>query len=244
MRTDTQSYRLHDSDYKTVFNLENSKKRIEEYEEQNLFAKNGFRDAIKRLPQQINTHIDIGCGTGWLLLKTAPHFRRVIGIDPSENGTAIARELTKNLPNVEIITQDMLNGLSSLHLDAPVFITTAVVLSHIKDFYVKDFLKKLNALPYGSALFFNEPYGVNVQQNMWHVRSMQWWADNLYEWDLHFEGRNGLYPNGIYGEKVGMNNRKKTYIMSTHDKVSWSINGISNKIKRIGRGIHRLIVRK
>ena len=241
---DTQSQKLHDADYKTVFNLENSRKRIAEYDAINLFSANGFKPAVERSSPTINTHIDIGCGTGWLILKTSPYFKKVIGIDPSENGTKVARELTKGLPNVEFIVRDMIEGVTSLNLKEPVFITTAVVLSHIKDFHVAEFLKTLNSIPHGSALYFDEPYDTNIQQNMWHVRSREWWANNLQEWELSFEAKPGIYPHGIYGKKVGKENRKNTYAMSLGEHVIWFFAGISNKIKRLGRGIRRLFIKK
>jgi len=242
MKKDTQSYHEHDKDYQTVFNLENSIKRIEEYDEMDIFTKNGFAEAVEGAKKNADVHIDIGCGTGWLLLKTSPYFKRVIGIDPSEHAILSAREITKEYPNVEYQNKDMLDGLETLKVTEPIFITTAVVLSHIKDYYVKEFLKILNTLPNGSVLFFNEPYGTNIQQNMWHVRNKKWWADNLEEWDLIFKDHSGIYTHGIYGVKVGKENRTKIYIMSPREHVKWTIQGISTKIKRFFRGAKRVLV--
>ena len=241
MKKDTQSYKEHDRDYKTVFNLENSIKRIKEYDEVDLFGKSGFAEAVEKAKKDVHTHIDIGCGTGWLLLKTAPHFERIIGIDPSEYAIISAKEITRDYPNVEYQNKDMIEGLEALNVKDPAFITTAVVFSHIKDYYVKEFLKILNTLPKGSVLFFNEPYGNNIQQNMWHVRSKKWWANNLEEWELDFKDYPGLYTNGIFGKKVGKENRVHFYTMSFKEEILWFIEGIKNKIKRLIRGIKRIL---
>jgi SAM-dependent methyltransferase len=241
MKKDLQSYKEHDKDYQSVFDLENSKKRITEYENTNLFETLGFKDVSRDVSKYIDYHVDIGCGTGWLLLKTAPYFKKITGIDPSINAINIATEITKEFPHIEYQNKDMIDGIESLTVKEPVFITTAVVLSHIKDYYVKEFLKILNTLPKGSVLFFDEPYGTNIQQNMWHVRSKKWWADNLEEWDLTFKDHSGLYTHGIYGVKVGKENRINLYTMSIKENILWFIEGIKNKIKRIIRGIKRIL---
>ncbi len=243
MKKDMQSYREHDADYKTVFNAENSKKVIANYDRQNIFSLNGFEDAVKVASKSIHMHIDIGCGSGWLLLKTAPFFKRVIGIDPSENGIEVAKELTKDVSNIEFVAKDMTDGVMSLNIKEPAFITTAVVLSHIQDFHVKDFLSVLNTLPTNSILFFNEPYDANVQQNMWHVRSKQWWSEQLSEWDLKFKNLPGKYPHGIFGKKVGNEHRINRYKMSPLEKIQWVAQGLSNKVQRVFRAAKRMLVK-
>ncbi len=236
---DLKSFKTHDADYQTTFNLENSKKRIAEYDAIDVYTKNGFSQAVEKALEFSNTHIDIGSGVGWLLLKTAQKFQRVIGIEPSESAIATARKITEKFSNIEYIQKDMIDGIQALSIDTPVFLTTGVVLSHIKDYYVRAFLHLLNSLPLNSVLYFHEPYGANIQQNLWHVRSKEWWANNLDQWDLEFMALAGPYEYGIYGRKVGKANRLNKYEMTIGQKRHWIINGLVNKIRRIGRGLKK-----
>jgi len=244
MRKDLTSYTAHNKDYKTVFNLENSIKRIEEYDKENSFQRLGFQSIVEKVSKKITTHIDVGCGTGWLVRKTSPYFKNVIGIEPSSDAIESARKITKNLRNITFINKDMIDGFEELRPAEPVFITTATVLTHIKDFYVRDFLHILNTLPMKSALYFDEPYGKNIQQRLWHVRSKEWWARNLRDWDITFlDNKNTIYTNGIYAEKVGSNNVKNLYKTRIIEKITWFTDGIINKIKGLYRVMRRMFLK-
>lgn len=190
MNKDLKSFEAHDKDYGNYFDLEKSKKVANEYLQTKVFEQLGFKKMIDDLNGKIKIHIDIGSGTGWLVMATSPYFGKVIGIEPSQKAVDIAAQILKenNLANVSFVVKDMIDGIISLDIQEPVFITTATVLSHIKDYYVKEFLEIVNKLPIGSTLFFDEPYEKNIQQNLWHIRSKEWWAKNLNNWDLNFRG--------------------------------------------------------
>jgi len=238
-KLDTQSWIAHDNEYKTISNLESSKQRIREYDEINQFSKNGFEKVVLDIQGKVKTHIDIGCGAGWLLIKTSPYFEKVIGIDPSETAIGIATEITKNIPNISFLTGDMVESIKSIHLNEPAFFTPGVVLSHIEDYHVKKLLQLLNNVPNGSVLYFDELHSENIQQNMWHVRSKKWWSNNLPEWDLDFMVRDNDVHSGIYGKKVGVSKRTKHYKMTPIENIKWTANGLKNKTKRIVRAVKR-----
>ena len=50
----------------------------------------------------------------------------------------------------------MVDGIKDININDSIFITTSVVLSHIKDYYVEEFLGLLNKLPNNSVLYFDE----------------------------------------------------------------------------------------
>jgi SAM-dependent methyltransferase len=231
---DLDSYKKHNSEYETdTGGIEHNENIYKKYDQENQFKNLGFEDAIMRTENLPLTHIDIGSGVGWLLRKTSPYFKDVIGIEPSTQAIKTAEALNKN-ENVSFLNEDMVDGLQSINPTEPVFITTSVVLSHIKDFYVADFLKLVNALPAGSVLFFDERYDKNIQWNLWYIRSKDWWAKNLPEWNLNFmELENSDYKSGIYGIKTGENNTATKFKMNVAQKILWTIQGIYYKAKRI-----------
>lgn len=243
-KIDDKSRKIHDAAYQSEFNLENSIKRIEEYNTIDLYGNNGFKEVVELAKESIQTHIDIGCGTGWLMIKTAPFFKTIVGIDPSDTAISIAKEITKDIPNIEFINGDMVDSFLSLKLSEPALITTGVVFSHIEDYHVKAFLEKLNNIPNGSMIYFDEPYGTNIQQSMWHVRSKKWWGDNLPEWDLTFKVRKDNDHSGVFGKKVGKENRTNTYPMTMLEHFYWFTEGIEHKIMRLYRAFKRLVLKK
>jgi hypothetical protein len=137
---------------------------------------------------------------------------------------------------------DMIDALKHIKPTEPVFITTAVVLSHIKDFYVARFLKEVNRLPEGSALFFDERYDKNIQQNMWHIRSRNWWAKNLPDWQLEFFTlENSGYKSGIFGKKVKNGQKINRFELNPKEKIKWHIDGLINKKNRLYRFVKNKI---
>ena len=72
---------------------------------------------------------DLGCGTGALLPKLAPHVARVIGVDASDEMLGAATERVKDLPNVELRHGSLETlPIDDAFLDAAVFM---LVLHHL-----------------------------------------------------------------------------------------------------------------
>ncbi len=229
MQKDLQSYHVHDSEFKdtTLNNLQAIKDLYKKYDEEKQFENTGFDRAITSTKNLPSTHIDIGCGGGWLIRKTAPLFKEVIGIEPSTDGIGYAKELlSPQFPNISFINAEMIEGIQSCVSKGKVFITTSIVLSHIDDAYVSGFLHELSHVADGSVLFFDERYGKNIQKDMWHVRSKEWWAKQLPDWQLEFYGlKNTGYDSGIYGIKVGKDAVTNRFTMNIVQKVLWIIEG-------------------
>jgi predicted TPR repeat methyltransferase len=74
---------------------------------------------IKKFASPRLTVADYGCGPGKLLPYLAPKFKKVYGFDFSEKLLDIARERTKDIPNVEIDQADLtqpVNQLPQVHV--------------------------------------------------------------------------------------------------------------------------------
>jgi len=222
---DLTSYHRHDQDYKNLYDIGNL---IDAYEKDGInaqFESAGYTKILAMFPSVRGVHVDIGCGGGWLLVKTSPFFRRVIGVDPSADALRVARDITKNISNIELVHSDMTDVFKNLSLQEPVFITTATVLSHIQDWYVESFLKYVNNLPQGSILLFGEPYGGNIHRRLWYVRSKRWWAKALSDWQLVFVEDENKKQYGIGGVKVGSSQVLNAYHMRTWEKFEWALSG-------------------
>src|SRR5215469_13965182 len=57
---------------------------------------------LRNLPARRQAALDVGCGTGVLAGKLAPHFARVTGIDAAEGMSAAARARSAVDPRVSI----------------------------------------------------------------------------------------------------------------------------------------------
>ncbi len=238
MKKDLQSFKEHEQDYLKLHTPEYVQNILKKQEDGKMFEKLGFEKAISML-NNIHTHVDIGCGSAWLMHKTSPLFKRVIGIEPVKEIIEINKQIITergNFSNLEFVNMDMVDGMKMLKLNEPAFITTSTVLSHIKDFYVKDFLKEVNILPEGSALFFDERYDRNIQQSMWHIRSKNWWAKNLPDWQLEFFSlENTGYQSGVFGRKVKAGSKINYFTPTTKEKTLWILDGLKNKTNRVIR---------
>ncbi len=235
------SFSAHDNEYKGKSDLEWCKKRFAEYEQANEFEHLGFKKIVDEIIERINTHIDIGSGAGWLLVKTAPLFKKVIGIEPSSSAVNMSKYFTRDYANVEHINSDMIQAFEIIKLDEPALFTTSTVLSHIPDKTVIQFLKLINNAPIGSVLYFGEPYGKNRQQYLWHLRSKEWWAKYLTNWDLSYgDIKTNDYKYGIKGVCVGVGQVTHNYLMTKIEKLSWVISGVPSRIKYFGRKIINL----
>ncbi len=245
MTKDLQSFYKHDSEYnsESINSIGQNAHLFEQYKITNQFEKLGFDLALKLTSVMPNMHIDIGCGTGWLLNEMSDRFNQVIGIEPSKKAIEIATKLLGQKRNLDFINKDMVDGFTQIAPKEPVFITTSTVLNHIEDFYVESFLSgTVDELPDGSVLFFDERYDKNIQWNMWHVRSKDWWSTRLPNWQLVFLNiENSGYPSGIYGIRVGRTRVLKTHTPGTASRAVWNVSRIGHVIMRVLRKTLRVL---
>lgn len=244
MKKDLKSYIAHDKEFQTDLNsYDKTLSIIKEYDAQKKFEKLGFELAIKLTTNMPKTHIDIGSGNGWLLRKMSPYFEKCIGIEPSKTGSDLSLKINAQNKNVSVINKEMIEGLDFLSPKDPVFITTSTVLNHIENYYVAEFLKSINNLPEGSVVFFDERYDKNIDWNMWHVRSKDWWIKNLPTWQLLFLNIElAGYPSGIYGAKTA--EILKQYNMSTLEKTFWKFSNFMHISKRFVKKIFSYFIKK
>lgn len=235
-KINNDSYIAHNSQFRTVNDIEWHKRRFEEYNKINIFSKMGFHSIIiEKNPDIRGAHIDIGCGGGWLLNKTAPLFKKVIGIEPSKSAIDIAREITKEHENIEFINLPMIEALEFIDFRVPCLFTTSAVMSHIGDYYVKKFLEILShKAPKNSVLYFYEPYDKNIQVSLWYIRRKEWWIKNLPNWELSFHDiKDGGYYKGISGKHIGhsvVRKRRMSFNSIIFD-IWWRISGIYYKVR-------------
>jgi SAM-dependent methyltransferase len=243
MKKDMQSYEKHNSQYLEEINsYESTLKIIEKYDKLNQFKITGFEMALKLTKELPGTVVDIGSGTGWLVQKLSPFFEKIIALEPSEAALKVSQKINNNLKNIEYINKAGAEFIKEINFLSPIFITTSVVLNHIEDGYVKKLLFLLNKLPDGSVLFFDERYDKNTNWNMWHVRSKDWWRENLPNWQLIFlDIENSGYASGIYGMKVADDQILKTHERSRVQKITWGIDYFYNIFKRVIQKLWRVI---
>ncbi len=228
MKKDLLSYEMHNGQYVngTAQDVNSAYALFKRYDEENKFAIDGFVKAISMASPLPKNHIDIGSGLGWVIRKTSDIFEKVYAVEPSAQATEIASKALADRTNITYVNKDMVDAMDELSNIGPVFVTTAIVLSHITDEYVSTFLAKLGEVPNGSALFFDERYGKNIQWRLWHIRDKAWWANQLPDWQLSFfDIPNSGYMSGIFGIKVGKENRKDAYASSIGHKIAWTLQG-------------------
>jgi len=235
---DERSFYAHNNEYETISGLEASRKHYEDYQERGLYSFLGFEDAVHNSQKTINTHVDFGCGTGWIVNNTAQAFETVIGIEPSEAAIKTAKALTAGKNNIQYKNTDMISFLREEPADTPILVTTATVLSHINNTTIEEFLSLVNKLPLGSMLYFGEPHSKNRHQYLWYIRNKEWWAKNLSNWELTFEKiAVEEYDYGITGVCVGAENVAGDNSMNYFEKVVWFVSGTPSYLKNILRTI-------
>jgi SAM-dependent methyltransferase len=91
-----------------------------------------FHDGIlHNLPPRRQVAVDVGCGTGVLAGKKAPHFARVTGIDADEGMAAAASAHLAGCPQVNIRWCGFAEFASAADDGGADLITTAAVLHHL-----------------------------------------------------------------------------------------------------------------
>jgi SAM-dependent methyltransferase len=97
-------------------------------------------------PQQLYTIVDVGCGDGSMLREVALFFRkrklraRLIGIDLSEQGIALAREASHAFPEMEFLKKDILTiGPGELSCD---ILLCTLTMHHFRDGQISVFMDR------------------------------------------------------------------------------------------------------
>ncbi|AYN68128.1 methyltransferase domain-containing protein [Euzebyella marina] len=120
---------------------------------------------INRFDKESYTILDVGCGDGEMLRKVVLQARKqnrkvkCYGVDLNETALAIAREKSKEYPEIVFLNQNIFDWEN---LNIPVdFVLCTLTLHHIKEFQLSAFLKKLAQIP-SIALIIND-----LQRSTW-----------------------------------------------------------------------------
>ena len=209
------SFKRHNNQYESFTEEEivDLKEHFAKWDEVNEFnaEQQKFGDLLKNNPQVRFVAVDIGAGAGWLsaTLSRSYMFEKIIAIEPSKKVVEIAKNIfpKKEYSNIEWVIGFAEQVLPEINFKNPVAFFTGVVLSHLRDPEVAVICRAVsNNAPKGSILGFSECWGAEWHQNMWHVRTKEWWQKQLPEWDLIFfgpeiQGIKGRYK-GIHGVKI------------------------------------------
>ncbi len=197
-----ESYRKHDLQYRDKHALELQKENLKKNINQDLFndPSNKLGLLLGKHPNVRSCAVDIGCGPGWLSGILSKKFIKVIGIDPSAAGLEIAKELhpQNEFPNTEWRQGFAEEIMPTLNLTEPYLFVTGCVLSHLRDKEVIKICAVLKSAPKESILSFNECWGDEWHQIRWHVRTKQWWNEQLPGWELDFHGPEVERPQGAH----------------------------------------------
>lgn len=194
-QTPKTSYKLHNQQYISEGKLEETKKRFEEYEKEDVFShpQVKFGQLIEKNPGVRDLAVDIGAGAGWLSAKLSKYFRKVIAIEPSEAAIMLAKKLYpgSKYPNIKWINGFAEQILLKLNIESPALFFASTVLSHLRDSEVEKICKAIDkSAPIGSIFGFSECWGVEHHQHMWHVRTKEWWQKQFPGWKIDFHGPN------------------------------------------------------
>jgi len=86
---------------------------------------------LRNLPARRQVAMDVGCGTGVLAGKLAPHFARVTGIDADEDMSATARARLADYPGVNIMRCRFDEFAAAIGEGEVDLITMVAVLHHL-----------------------------------------------------------------------------------------------------------------
>jgi len=193
-QTETSSYEKHHQDFINNIDLEGHKILFNKFENENQFNNPEMKiaDLLTKYPLVRDLAVDIGCGAGWLSAKLHDvGFNEIIGIEPSSIGLEYARQIydAENYPNIKWINGFAENELPLLNIQKPTLFVTGCVLAHLTDDAVVQICAAINTIaPKGSILSLAEPWGPESHEFMWHVRTKQWWQNQLPQWNLDFHG--------------------------------------------------------
>lgn len=211
IQTKQGSFLRHNKHFTRPDVLELERQGAAENERSGLWDKPEFRidELLAKHPEVRTLAVDIGSGAGWFSSKLSKLFTRVIGIEASAAGLEIAKRLypENSYPNISWVQGFAEDVLPTLDLSQPAFFLTGVVLSHLRDKEVMRICEVLNTkAAQGSILCFSECWGEEWHQQMWHVRTKEWWQQQLSNWELDFHGpeiqNTPDRHKGIHGLKV------------------------------------------
>lgn len=199
----------HDKQYRTSSNIEWHKRFYERCHTEGHYRKMGFelvfglvqRLAVRRL-------VDIGAGAGGLLNYGSRYFNSLIGVEPSSAAIETAKALFSEDPVIWMPLR-MMEFSYVFPDEEPTLITTSAVLSHIPDDHVQAFLEKLCAeTSLSTILYFYEPYGKDIQNNLWYVRDKTWWIARLPNFLVFFlDIPDSGFKKGILAFRVSNSSR-------------------------------------
>jgi len=159
----------------------------------------------------VDTTVDIGSGAGWASGAMSSRVKSITAIEPSVAGVNMAKEIFAEDKFSNITWRHGLAEeiLPTLELRSPTLFLTGCVLSHLRDAEVIKICTAVSKIaPDGSILAFAECWGEKPwHQLMWHVRTKDWWQEQLPEWELTFHGPQvaekdeykGIYHKGFWG---------------------------------------------
>ena len=112
----------------------------------NMITINAVAELMRKNPKKAYTILDMGCGDGNMLREVARFCKRqgiqvrLIGVDLNENALILAKEASKDFPEIEFRYQDILD-LKTETLDCDIVINT-LTMHHFTDVQLSVFLKK------------------------------------------------------------------------------------------------------
>lgn len=215
IQSSTGSFKRHNSQYEEAGKLEKERDIGLRYLANNQINSSELKinDLISEY-KDIKCAIDIGSGTGWSAAALSQMLEKVIAIEPSGAAIDMSKTLypAENYPNIEWVTGFAEEVLNKQKLTSPTLFLTSCVLNHIRDQEVIKICEAMSQVaPKGSVLSFAENWGdASWHQLMWHVRTKDWWREQLPGWELDFHGLEvqekdkykGRYHIGFHGVKV------------------------------------------
>ncbi len=189
----SDSYDRHNAEYLDPGVIEQERAKVPLYQTREAFndQENKLGLLLKKYPQVRALAIDIGSGVGWLSALLSTDFGSVVAIEPSSAAVEIARRLypAANFPNIDWRVGFAESVIPGLSFTQPTLFVTGCVLSHLRDAETAKICAAVNAgAPKGSILGFNECWGTEWHQKLWHVRTKEWWQAQLPGFQIDFHG--------------------------------------------------------
>ena len=210
LQNKNSSYEKHHDQYDQPDSLRYHREIYKKYHNDVLInnPNNNVIDFLDQHNHLKTTAIDIGCGGGWACAELSKRFEYVIGIEPSSSALNIAKDIypSEVYPNISWINDFAEEALDKLSFEQPVFLFSGCVLSHLTDEAVINITAKISKITTsGSGLSLCENWGKEFHDYMWHVRTTEWWQNNLPGWNINFhgpsiEGKSNRFQ-GIHGIK-------------------------------------------